>query len=58
MSNNEVWPFLFLIGFLFFNWPFLEIFSGNLQLYLFCSWGLFILLIGIFITVFKTRKKE
>lgn len=58
MTNNEVWPFLFLIGFLFFNWPFLEIFGGNLHYYLFCSWGLFIVLIGIFITVFKPKKKE
>lgn len=58
MSNNEVWPFLFLIGFLFFNWPFLEIFAGNLQFYLFCSWGLFILLIGISITILKKKEKE
>jgi len=56
MSNNEVWPFLFLVGFLFFNWPFLEIFGGSLHFYLFAAWTLFILL--IYLLLFVLSKKE
>jgi hypothetical protein len=56
VRNNEVWPFLFLVGALLFNWPFLEIFGGGLQFYLFAAWGLFILLIGILLSVLN--KKE
>ena len=43
MNNREVWVFLFLLGLLLFNWPFLDIFSLSLPYYLFGLWGLFIL---------------
>jgi hypothetical protein len=56
--NNEVWPFLFLVGFLLFNWPFLEIFSGSLQFYLFASWGFFILLIGILLAILTKKEPK
>jgi len=47
MNSKELWPFLFLIGILLFNWPFLAIFGLSLPHYLFGVWGIFILVIGI-----------
>jgi len=47
MNSKELWPFLFLIGILLFNWPSLAIFGLFLPHYLFGAWGLFILAIGI-----------
>lgn len=59
MNNRELWPFLFAIGVLLFNWPFLNIFSLYLPYYLFGIWGLFIISVGLFIsTLSKSRKKK
>jgi hypothetical protein len=54
MNSKEIWPFLFLVGTLLFNWPFLLIFGLSLPYYLFSIWGLFIIVISIFIK--KTGK--
>ncbi len=48
--SKEIWPFLFFLGLLFFNWPFLEIFSVSLPKYLFGVWALFIIAIALIIT--------
>ena len=56
MDNKELWFFLFLLGILLFNWPFLAIFSLGLPHYLFGVWGAFIIAIGIFIR--KNLKKS
>jgi hypothetical protein len=50
MKNKEVWLFLFFLGTLLLNWPFLDIFSLTLPAYLFGTWGLFIFIVSIFIT--------
>jgi len=55
MNSKELWPFLFLIGILFFNWPFLVIFGLSLPYYLFGVWGIFIIVIGI--SIKKTGKQ-
>jgi len=49
MKSREIWLFLFALGTLLFNWPFLDIFSMMLPLYLFGTWGLFIITVSIFI---------
>jgi hypothetical protein len=49
MNTGESWLFLFLLGTLLFNWPFLSIFSLSLPMYLFGLWAIFILVIRIFI---------
>jgi len=49
MGNKELWFFLFFVGTLLFNWPFLDIFNLSLPLYLFGLWGLLIILVGFFI---------
>lgn len=49
MSNKEIWFFLFFLGVLLFNWPFLEIFDLSLPYYLFVIWGLFIIVVGVVI---------
>jgi hypothetical protein len=56
MNNKELWHFLFVIGVLLFNWPFLEIFGLSLPYYLFGIWGIFILIVGIFISINKGKK--
>lgn len=56
MNSKELLPFFFLIGMLLFNWPFLDIFSMSLPYYLFGAWALFILAVGILITVIRTQK--
>jgi len=41
--RRDVYVFVFIIGLLAFNWPFLKIFSGhNLPVYLFAAWAVFI----------------
>jgi hypothetical protein len=43
MKNKEFWVFLFFLGTLLFNWPFLDIFNMFLVYYFPVVWGLFIL---------------
>lgn len=57
IKNKEAWFFIFFLGTLLFNWPFLDIFTLSLPAYLFFTWGLFILVVGIFINKL-TREKE
>ena len=59
MKNKEVWPFIFLFGLLFFNWPLMDIFEPVLLYYLYITWFLFILAIGFLATVrARTEKKD
>jgi hypothetical protein len=51
MKNKEVWPFVFLLGLLFFNWPLMDLFGSVLPYYLYSVWFLFILGIGLLATV-------
>ena len=43
--KKDIAIFLFLLGLLLFNWPFINIFRNNLSTYLFAGWILFIGLI-------------
>ena len=36
--KKEIWIFLFFVGLLLFNWPFLHIFERHLPAYLFSLW--------------------
>jgi len=56
MNNKEQWAFLFALGTLLFNWPLLDIFSLSLPYYLFGVWGIFIMVMGFFIS--KTNKQK
>ncbi|HWR58830.1 MAG TPA: hypothetical protein VN328_08085 [Thermodesulfovibrionales bacterium] len=47
MKNTEIWVFIFSLGLLSLNWPFLEIFYTRVVPYLFLTWILFIILIAI-----------
>lgn len=53
MNIKEVLLFLFLLGLLLFNWPLLEIFRLSLPLYLFSGWFIFIVVLGLFISLKK-----
>lgn len=47
MSSKEIFPFVFLIGIILFNWPVLEVFHLSLPYYLFGIWALLIFVIGV-----------
>lgn len=55
MNSKELWIFLFLIGTLLFNWPFLDIFSLSVPSYLFGVWAIFITVISLFISFANTQ---
>lgn len=53
MKHTEIWVFIFSLGLLSLNWPFLEIFHTYVVVYLFVVWLLFIILVA-----FSAHKKE
>jgi hypothetical protein len=55
---KELWLFIFIIGTLILNWPFLNIFKMSLPFYLFSIWGIFILVVAILISLRKKQKAE
>ncbi|HMK66449.1 MAG TPA: LPXTG cell wall anchor domain-containing protein [Thermodesulfobacteriota bacterium] len=56
--HKETWPFLFILGGLFLNWPFLDLFKAYLPYYIFTVWGLFILVMGLLISFSRKKKKD
>lgn len=59
MFHKEVWPFLFFLGLLFLNWPFLDLFKPYLPYYLFAVWGGFILIVGLLISrMTRTKRRD
>ena len=58
MKNKEVWPFIFLIGLLAFNWPMIDLFEAVLPYYLYSTWVLFIVVIGVLSTVKGRAEKN
>jgi hypothetical protein len=58
MKNKEFWIFLFFLGTLLFNWPFLDIFSLVLPYYFFGVWSFFILVVGIVATLKETKGRD
>jgi hypothetical protein len=51
MHSKELWPFIFLIGLLVFNYPIIDLVKVPLPYYLYTTWALLILIIGILITI-------
>lgn len=47
MVGRELFIFLFVLGLVLFNWPFLMIFSPTLPYFMFIAWGVFILAIAL-----------
>jgi hypothetical protein len=45
--RRDIWISLFVLGLMFFSWPFMSIFKGTLIPYLFIIWLIFIALICI-----------
>ena len=58
MLSREIWVFIFLLGLLFLNWPFIHIFNMSLPYHLFGTWVLFILTIRILVSFVKERDTE
>lgn len=54
--RRDIWIFLFFLGFLLFNWPFLAMFQAGLPTYLFVIWLLFIGM--IFVASILTGREE
>ncbi len=46
--KRDVWIFLFLLGLVVFNWPFISIFRENFTIYPFVVW--FLLILAIILT--------
>ena len=55
--KKDLWIFLFLIGLVLFNWPFIIIFRENFTIYPFVVWLLLIIAI-IVIGVFSDREER
>lgn len=51
MHGKEMWPFLFLLGILAFCWPLPDLIRIPLPYYLYTAWAVFILMIGILVSV-------
>jgi hypothetical protein len=51
MYSKELWPFLFLLGLLIFNYPIMDLIKATLPYYLYATWALFILIIGFLATM-------
>jgi hypothetical protein len=53
-----LWPFIFLLGLLFFNYPILDLVDVALPYYLYTAWALFILMIGLLVTLSQRGGKK
>jgi hypothetical protein len=58
MNSKEFWVFLFFLGTLLFNWPFLDIFNMVLPYYFLGVWGLFICIVCVVVMMTETRGKD
>jgi hypothetical protein len=58
MHSKELWPFIFLLGLLFFNYPILDLVEVALPYYLYTAWALFILMIGLLVTLSQRGEKR
>jgi hypothetical protein len=55
---RDEWIALFLAGLTLFNWPFLQVFSGNHYYYLFVFWCVFIIIVALVSYSIKTLPEE
>jgi hypothetical protein len=58
MRNPEIWIFIFILGLLGLNWPFLDIFHVNVVTYLFSFWLLFIFLVAFAVRKNRNNRSE
>jgi hypothetical protein len=58
MHSKELWPFIFLLGLLFFNYPILDLVEVALPYYLYTAWALFILMTGLLVTISQRQGKR
>ena len=58
MHSKELWPFLFLLGLLVFNYPIMDLIKATLPYYLYTVWALLILIIGFLATIRSQKGKK
>ncbi len=58
MRNPEIWIFIFILGLLGLNWPFLDIFHVSVVTYLFSFWLLFIVLVAFAVRKNRNSRSE
>ena len=58
MAIKETLVFLFVLGLILFNWPFLGIFEHTQPLYLFLAWGAFVFALMAVLTLGRKKEKE
>jgi len=56
LRNPEIWLFIFVLGLLGLNWPFLEIFHISVAKYLIVFWFFYIVLVAF--AVFAMRRQR
>jgi hypothetical protein len=58
MHSKELWPFLFLLGLLVFNYPVMDLVKVALPYYLYTAWALLIIIIGLLVTLRERGGKK
>ena len=56
MAGKELFIFLFALGLVLFDWPFLVIFRASLPVYMFVVWGGFIAALALVTTRITSRR--
>ena len=58
MHSKELWPFIFLLGLLVFNYPIMDLVQVALPYYLYTAWALLILVISLLVTIRARGEKK
>lgn len=58
MHSKEICPFVFFLGLLAFNYPFIDLARPFLPYYLYAAWAVVILVTGILVTIKEGRRKK
>lgn len=58
MEKNDILIFIFILGVLGLNWPFLEIFHIDVVEYLFTFWLIFIILVALTVSRIENKKAK
>ena len=58
MHSKELWPFIFFLGLLAFNYPLMDLGKTALPYYLYGAWALLISIIGILVTLKEYKGKK
>jgi hypothetical protein len=58
MHSKELFPFIFLLGLLVFNYPLMDLVKVTLPYYLYTTWAILILIIVLLVTIRERGEKK